>query len=274
MPGSITFSSKGGALVSEAPADLEIPQVQQTVAAGQRVAVIGVINGQAPSEQVIAINSTSAVTLAAPAFNSQSPLKDGQRVTVVNAGTSAITIPLNGFNTGSQVEILEPKQMIEAVFKVPIGWIPCDDDAGVKMPVMFANQDMVGDGPSQRTLITDKGLRCRNGYLTPPIARIQTTSFAVKARRVGSGTTIDYEDHTVLLDDAQPGTFFIPDPKTCPDRVLRLGTTKSVLSFSVTGGSKVRAGNADLIQVTPGSGVLIQSIGNSTEATWYKVGSF
>jgi hypothetical protein len=274
MPGSITFSSKGGALVSAAPADLEIPQIQQTVTSGQRVAVIGVINGHAPAEQVIAINSTNSVTLAAPAFNSQAPLKDGQRVTLVNTGSFPITIPVNGFNTGSQPETLEAKQMVEAVFKVPIGWIPCDDDAGVKMPLMLANQDLITDGSSQRTLITDKGLRCRNGNLTPPIARMQTTSFAVKARKVGAGTTIDYEDHTVLLDDTQPGTFVIPDPKTCPDRQLRLGTTKSVLSFSVTGGSKVRAGNADLLQVTAGGGALIQSIGNSTDATWYKVGSF
>jgi hypothetical protein len=274
MPGSITFSSKGGALVSAAPADLEIPQVQQTVTAGQRVAVIGVINGHAPADQVIAINSTSAVTLGAPAFNSQAPVKDGQRVTLVNTGSFPITIPVNGFNAGSQPETLDAKQMIEAVFKVPIGWIPCDDDAGVKMPLMLANGDMIADVQAQRTLITDKGLRCRNGNLTPPIARMQTTSFAVKARKVGSGTTIDYEDHTVLLDDGQPGTFFLPDPKTCPDRELRLGTTKSVLSFSVTGGSKVRAGNADLLQVTAGGGVLIQSIGSSTDATWFKVGSF
>jgi hypothetical protein len=273
MPGSITFSSKGGALVSAAPADLEIPQVQQTVSAGQRVAVIGVIDGHAPEEQVIAINSTSAVTLGAPAFNSQAPIKDGQRVTLVNTGAFPIVIPVNGFNSGSQPETLDPKQMIEAVFKVPIGWIPCDDD-GARMPLMLANQDMVSDGPSQRTLITDKGLRCRNGNLTPPIARMQTTSFAVKSRKVGSSTTIDYEDHTVLLDDLQPGTFFLPDPTTCPDRMLRLGTTQSVLSFSVTGGSKVRAGNADLLQVTAGGGVLIQSIGSNTAATWFKVGGF
>lgn len=273
MPGSITFSSKGGALVSAAPADLEIPQVQQTIATGQRVAVIGVINGHAPEDQVIAINSTSAATLAAPAFNSQAPIKDGQRVTLINAGTFPIVIPANGFNPGSQSETLDPKQMIAAVFKVPIGWIPCDDD-GAKMPLMLANQDLIADGAAQRMLVTDKGTRVRNGNISDPIARLQTTSFAAKSRKVGADTTIGYEDFTVILDDPVPGTFFLPDPKTCPDRLLNLVTLKSGLSLSVAGGSKVRAGNAEYLKVLAGGAALIQAIGTSTDATWYRVGGF
>jgi hypothetical protein len=274
MPGSITFSSKGGALVSAAPADLEIPQVQQTVTAGQRVAVIGVINGHAPAEQVIAINSTSAVTLAAPAFNSQAPLKDGQRVTLVNMGSFPITIPLNGFNTGSQAETLESHQMIQAVFKVPIGWIPCDDDAGVKMPLMLANLDAITDGPSQRMLVTDSGTRVKNGNLTAPIARLQTTSFAAKSRRVGSGTNIGYEDFTVILDDGQPGTFILPDPKACVDRCLNLVALRSVISLSIVGGTKARAGNADYLQIPAGGAAILQAVGDSTFAQWFRVGGF
>jgi hypothetical protein len=273
MPGSITYSSKGGSLVSAAPADLEIPQLQQTLAAGQRIAVIGVVDGHAPAEQTIAITSTTPVTLGTPAFNSQAPIKDGQRATVVNVGAHPITIPANGFNTGSQQEVLAPRQMIEAIFKVPVGWIPMADE-GDRIPVMWANQGLTGDAASQRMYATDKGLRVRNGTLTDPIARLQTTSMAMKSRRVGSGTNIDYEDFTVILDDSSPGAFALPAPTSCPDRLLNLVALRSVITLTVSGGSKVRAGNADYLQIPSGQAAMLQSVGNSTAATWYRVGGF
>jgi hypothetical protein len=273
MAGSITYSSKGGSLVSATPTNLEIPQTAQTIAASQRIAVIGTVDGKAPMEQTIAITSASAVTLAAPALSSQAPIKDGQRATVVNVGPFPIVIPLNGFNTGSQPETLEPRQMIQVIFKTPIGWIPCDDD-GDQMPVMWANQGLKADPASQRMYASDKGLRLRNGTLTDPITRLQTTSFGAKQRKVGAGTSIGYEDFTVILDDTQPGVFSLPDPKTCPDRLLNLVAIKSVIQLSIAGGTKARSGNADYLQIPAGSAAMLQSVGDATFAQWYRVGGF
>jgi hypothetical protein len=273
MAGSITYSSKGGSLVSTAPANLEIPQTAQSIAASQRIAVIGTVDGKAPMEQTIALTSVSAITLAAPSFSSQAPIKDGQRLTVVNVGAFPIVIPQNGFNTGSQPETLESRQMIQAIFKTPIGWVPCDDD-GDQMPVMWANNGLKTDPASQRMYASEKGLRVRNGTLTDPIARLQTTSLAVRSRKVGAGTTIGYEDFTVILDDGAPGVFALPDPKTCPDRLLNLIAIRSVIQLSIAGGTKARSGNADYLQIPSGSVAMLQSVGDTTFAQWYRVGGF
>jgi hypothetical protein len=275
MSGSIIVS--GAASFSKtAPSGLMASSpVAQTVSNTISISCQGTKpGGDAPYWQTIAISATAPTTLPANSITGASPFRDGQRLTVLNAGAQPITIPANGLNPGSQVETIEPKQMIELMFKTPIGWLPLDDDAGFKMPVMFANQDLIADGASQRMLVTDKGTRVRNGNLTEPVARLQTTSFAARSRKVGAGTNITYEDFTVILDDTQPGTFILPDPKTCVDRCLNLVTLKSAIVLSIVGGTKARAGNADYLQVPAGGAAMLQSVGDSTSAQWFRVGGF
>lgn len=267
MSDSVILSG-GGSLARPAPSEMfASPPVTQGVNSTNGISVVGVdAQGEAPFWQTVALTTPYDVTLPVAAIVSTAAFKDGQRLTIVNTSAFAITIPANALYPGSLPEILDSKQMIELFYKTPHGWLPLDDDF-FALPIVWTDGNP-SDTSRQRMKATDKGLRLRNGNINDPSARLHTTSTAAAGKRVGSNYTIGYEDSTVLLDDQNPGTFTLPNPTTCPDRILHLGTIKSVLSFTVTGGSKVRQGHSDLSQIQPGSVAQLHSI----QGVWYRIG--
>ena len=262
MPNSLTFSSRGGKLAATAVAT---PQLTQTLVSGDKITVLG---HEFPEHQVVGVKSTTALTLPAPSITCATPLKEGQCVTIVNMGSMNITFPLNAFNTGSQPEVLSPKQMIQLIWKIPVGWIPMDDDAASdQLPLTLWNgaNTMPANG---RMLLHEKGMVLAKGALPlEPIARLQTSSIATKLRTTGSNYTFDTEDHTVVLMGGS-STFTLPNPTTCPGRELRIISEMAVIPLVVTGGSQVRTGQSAVItSVLAGKGLTIQSTG----LQWRKV---
>lgn len=273
MPGSLIISGSASFSKTTPSALLAAAPLAQVVTPTVGISCQGASSGgDAPYWQSVAISATSSVILPTNAIVSGSPFRDGQRLTIINSGAHSITFPTGALNPGSQAETIEPKQCLELFFRAPIGWLPMDDDNGVSMPLMLANQNDIANPSAQRAFFSDKGLRLRNGTIPEPVARLQTTSLAARGRRVGSGTNISYEDFTVILDDGQPGTFILPDPKTCPDRILNLVAMRSVINLSIMGGSKAKKGTADYLLIPAGGVALLQSIGDSSNAHWYWVG--
>lgn len=267
MADSVIISG-GGSLARPAPSEMfATPPVTQGVNSSTGISVVGInAQGEAPFWQAVALTAPYDVTLPVAAFRSSSAFKDGQRLTVINASAAAITLPANALYTGSLPEILDSKQMIELFYKAPHGWLPLDDDF-FALPIVWTDGNPADTG-RQRMKATEKGLRLRNGNIGDPSARLHTTSMAAAGKRVGADYTIGYEDFTVLLDDPNLGTFSLPNPTTCPDRILNLGSLKSILKFTVIGGSKVRQGNADLLQIPAGSVAQLQAI----QGVWYRIG--
>lgn len=265
MPNSLTFSSRGGRLATQATEAIETPQLTQTLISGDKVTVLGY---EAPEHQVIGIQSAIALTIPAPSIACATPLKDGQVVTIVNMGTTNITFPANAFNTGSQPEILLPQQMIQLIWKMPFGWIPMDDDAATdQLPVTLWNgsNTIPANG---RVLITEKGMVLQKGNLpAAPIARLQTSSFACGVKTIGGNYTITDEDYTIYLAGGT-ATVTLPNPTTCPGRELRFISELAAIPLIVTGGSQVRFGHQGVItSVAAGKGLTVQSLNGQ----WRKV---
>lgn len=265
MPNSLTFSSRGGKLASQAAEAVATPQLNQTLVSGDKINVLGY---QSPEHQVIGVKATTALTLPSPSIACATPLKEGQCVTIVNMGSTNLTFPLNAFNTGSQPEVLSPQQMIQLIWKIPFGWIPLDDDAASdQLPLTLWNGSNTTPA-NGRVLIHEKGMVLAKGTLpTEPIARLQTSSIAMSMKTTGSNYTFTSEDHTVVLMGGS-STFTLPNPTTCPRRELRIISELAVIPLVVTGGSQVRTGQSSVItSVAAGKGLTIQSTG----AQWRKV---
>ncbi len=272
MPGSLTYSSKGGAIVRQTPEGFETPITTQTLTAGQKITAIGVnADGKAPQEQIIAIQSSSAITLPLPLF-SPAVFKQGQTISILNMGIYPITFPATAFNATSKAEVLECAEMLTLIFMPQIGWIPCDDDGDSnKLPKSFWNgsDTLPANG---RYLFHEKGLVLKRGNLpTEPTSRLETTSFAPGAKIVGSSYTLTAEEHTVMLGGGGPGTFTIPNPTTCPGREYRLLSEMAVITLVVSGGSRVTTGqNTQINTIAAGKGLVIHSM----NGVWRKVGEF
>jgi hypothetical protein len=272
MAGSLTYSSKGGRIVSQTPEGFETPITTQTLLAGQAIKAIGVdADGKAPEEQIIAIESNAARTLPIPLF---APVifKKGQRIQILNMGAYPITFPATAFNPTSKAKVLECAESLSLVFMPQIGFIPCDDDAeSNRLPKTLWNGSdaLPANG---RYLFHEKGLVLKKGDLpTAPTSRFETSSFAPGAKMVGSSYTLTSEEHTVMLGGGGAGTFTLPVPTTCPGREYRLVSEMAVITLVVSGGSKVLTGQSTQITtIAAGKGLTIQSI----NGTWRKVGEF
>lgn len=270
MPGSLTYSSKGGAIVSQIPEDFETPHISQQLLTGQQITVLATDpDGEAPTEQCISISSTAPLTLPQNPFTASSPWRKGQVVFILNVGSHSITFPIGSFNPGSRSETLESNQMIQIIFMPPIGWIPCDDD-------QFSNQLplTLWSGPDNlpsnaRVTFHDKGAVFKKGsHPSVPVALLQTTSFAPGGKVVGANYAIGDDDHTVMLGGAQPAQFTIPNPANYATRELRLVSEFAQINLVVTGGGSVRTGQSTLINSVPaGSALTIQALNGQ----WRKV---
>ena len=272
MAGSLTYSSKGGAVSAISPG-FETPYLAQTLTTGQKISILGTDpDGKAPETQGISIQSTTALTLPAIAFTGSTPFKKGQRVTIFNVGAQPITFPTGAFNPGSRAEVLDASTMIEIIFMNPIGWIPCDDDESkTQLPVTFWNGADNFPG-NARVLLHDKGVLLKKGNLAgEPVARLETSSFAVAAKTVGANWPIGYEEHTIVLGGGGAATFTLPNPALCPGREVRIVSENGVITLVVTGGSSVLVGqNTVITTVAARGGLTIQSI----NGVWRKVGGF
>jgi hypothetical protein len=272
MPGSLTYSSKDGRIVSQTPEGFETPITTQTLLAGQTISAIGVdADGKAPEEQIIAIQSNTAITLPIPIFTA-AVFKKGQMVQILNMGAYPITFPSTAFNPSSKAEVLECAEMLTVVFMPQVGWIPYDDDAeSNKLPKLLWNGSdaLPANG---RVLFHEKGLVLKKGNLAAePTSRLETSSFAPGAKVVGSSYTLTSEEHTVMLGGGSAGTFTLPLPTTCPGREYRLLSEMAVITLAVTGGSKVTTGqNTQITTIAAGKGLTVQSM----NGTWRKVGEF
>lgn len=252
-------------MASQSTEAIATPQLTQTLAQGDKVNVLG---QESPEIQVIGVQASTALTIPAPSIACATSLTDGQCVTIVNLGSTNITFPENAFNTGSQPEMLLPKQMLQLIWKPPIGWIPMDDDsASDQLPVTLwkGSSTIPANG---RVLLHDKGMVLRKGNLpAEPIARLQTTSIATAVKVTGAHYTITDEDHTVYLPGGA-ATFTLPNPAACPGRELRFISELATITLVVTGGSQVRFGHQGVItSVAAGKGLTVQSINNQ----WRKV---
>jgi hypothetical protein len=271
MAGSLTYSSKGGAIVSQTPEGFETPLVTQTLLAGQTISAIGVVDGKAPEEQIIAIESNAARTLPIPIFT-PAIFKKGQRLQLLNMGAYPITFPATAFNPTSKAEVLECAEMLSLVFISQIGWIPCDDDAeSNRLPKTYWNGSdaLPANG---RFLLHEKGLVLKKGNLAAePTSRLETSSFAPGAKTVGSSYALTSEEHTVVLGGGSAGTFTLPLPTSCPGREYRLISESARIDLLVLGGSKILMNaTTQILSIDPGKGLDVQSI----NGVWRKVGGF
>lgn len=272
MAGSLTYSSKGGAIVSQTPEGFETPIASQTLLPGQTIKAIGCdSDGKAPEEQIIAIQSNAALTLPVPIF-SAAVFKRGQTVQILNMGAYPILFPSGAFNPTSKAEVLECAEMLTITFMPQLGWIPYDDDAeSNKLPKLLWNGSdaLPANG---RVLFHEKGLVLKKGNLpAEPTSRLETSSFAPGAKVFGANITLDSELHTVMLGGGNPATFTIPDPTTCPNREYRILSEMAIINLVIIGGSKVTTGqNTRITTIAAGKGLTIQSI----NGVWRKVGEF
>jgi hypothetical protein len=272
MPGSLTYSSRGGAIVSQIPHDFPTPLTTDALYTGKPIDLIGADpDGVAPENQIIGIESDIALTVPKPPFSPR-VFKQGQRVSILNVGIHPITFLAGSFNLSSKAEVLEPAEMISLIFMPLIGWIPCDDDGeNSQLPKSYwsGSEALPANG---RVRFTEKGLLLKKGNLAAePTARLETSSLSTSAKVFGGNIALDTESHTAVLGGGNTAIFTLPNPTTCPGREYRLVSEINPISLVVTGGSKVTEGSTTQITtVAAGKGLTIQSI----NGLWRKVGGF